>query len=1065
MGPFGIFLGLLLLSTYRDICSDEVLGLSKTVTLFNGAVSIACSAKTYKVRSAGLLEDYANYYLMYEPDVDALQPTLQVVTNETATRFVYDGARLYTLDKVTVSTSASSTKPFMVEKPELAAPIQYEMGYLVAPQSFTCLGLNPALPSVLTSDTAKGQPTLYLGECMTNQQKATEAASTLINGSQAAQTPAQETIYKLQQWVLEPDLHFRTLKVTVNETSFNPFIPIRLTDGYDGPLHPARLVSEILMEEAYGSMGKNDTKSHKRELPSFLGARIAFYDELVAAGIEKESLKNLMDHYERSHVFPAFASDAISNYRDVFKKVMNNDFCRHLDHFGPAELFFNETSDNIQVIATPYEARDIMGCFMQDFSVVLTNPKSMIAHISNPDPMSTLGIRTLGYQLEEILLARIPERSKETVRKGMNLDKALFSQLQHTTSHRNQTELGHNKSYHHQNDTTKLRSPLLNYTTVLVTDSTNATLLNLSETVKVIRPLGDSIFGDLYIYFGNLKPNSFYRAVAVFSDLSNPSNLTRVYVDFETTNYTQFNVTSEFVAPKNQKLVCYPQLALKNSPGRPFACGNLETFFSNYPRFSATKQEEVDHLMTEYVRSCCFFVPENDKTSSTPCNSSLGTNLMILSTNPRESIQLLKEARKGILTDHQKQHLEMLHDYVATLDEKSVSDYLLSKGEISLFPDLQDRVARLYNKHAYYGQIYFRSPNVVDAFEDQLKDTFVSKRHVYIHTYPEYDYVVEIGHCEFYPRKNHHLTSVDDLDSYPAFFNASSFVYTASRPTRNVMRFDIEMTPYRFAECDKPSPAKNATTSASSRYEFPKTSSAKDSLKLDVIHHGHLTHQYEFVCENVRSLSLSYIPGTVTVHPATNNTTNTTLVITLSSGLMHPLEYATELNPVNITLLANQTQPKCLIRDHVPRQCDQVFTFDVSQLLADASVNNTILHFRDPKVPSMCEAINVYVPIDLAFFRNASKLDIDQKKTAERKHGGRAAGRFHRPAPLTKRQDWSEECPENDPVQCSLLSHNHNLYERISMAKVLPRRGLNPPQSKSPNHPSKHLTDQRRTAL
>ena len=84
MGPILYLLGFLLLKTYQNICDDEFLGLNKTVTLFNGTVSVKCSANTYKVRSAGLLEDYTNYYIMYEPDVDALHPTLQVATKENA---------------------------------------------------------------------------------------------------------------------------------------------------------------------------------------------------------------------------------------------------------------------------------------------------------------------------------------------------------------------------------------------------------------------------------------------------------------------------------------------------------------------------------------------------------------------------------------------------------------------------------------------------------------------------------------------------------------------------------------------------------------------------------------------------------------------------------------------------------------------------------------------------------------------------------------------------------------------------------------------------------------------
>ena len=241
----------------------------------------------------------------------------------------------------------------------------------------------------------------------------------------------------------------------------------------------------------------------------------------------------------------------------------------------------------------------------------------------------------------------------------------------------------------------------------------------------MLRPFGDQIFGNRYIYFDNLKPNSFYRAVGVFSDLNNPLNLTRVYVDFETSNHTIFNVTSKNIRPQKMRTLCYPQFALDTCPMRTFACGNLETYFLNYPRFSAAVQDETDLRITEYIRSCCLCVPKDSKTTPIVHNSSLGSsNLTIISINPQEFVPLMKEARNGTLNVDQKRRLEVFHRYFATLDEKYVSiRYLMSKDEVSHFSELQDRVARLYNKYTHGGQISFRSPNLVDVFEDQLKKT------------------------------------------------------------------------------------------------------------------------------------------------------------------------------------------------------------------------------------------------------------------------------------------------------------------------------------------------------
>ena len=56
-------------------------------------------------------------------------------------QFVYDGAHFYTLDKVLLSKDASSTEPFMVERPELASLVRYQSGYLVAPSSTRLLGI------------------------------------------------------------------------------------------------------------------------------------------------------------------------------------------------------------------------------------------------------------------------------------------------------------------------------------------------------------------------------------------------------------------------------------------------------------------------------------------------------------------------------------------------------------------------------------------------------------------------------------------------------------------------------------------------------------------------------------------------------------------------------------------------------------------------------------------------------------------------------------------------------------------------------------------------------------
>ena len=337
--------------------------------------------------------------------------------------------------------------------------------------------LNPDIPSVLTSETAKGEPKLYWGECTAKQPIAT-VEDMFFNISYTADPQTQETVSKLQQWVLEPDPDFRILNVTINDRSFNPSVPVRLTDSYDGLLHPARLALEIQKEE-YRHVGK--AKAPKKELPDFMGARLAFYDELAAAGIEKESFNVLLDRYEHSHGYSALAFDSASNYRDTFKNMLNNDFCRHLNRALSAAFFINKTSSYVQAIATSHEANDIIGCLMQDFGISLITPTSMIAHISNLNPVNDLGIRTSGYQLEQFLLARIPEHSKKIIRKGMGLERALFSQLQNT-HYRNQFAKWNTD---HRNSTTKYHSPLLNYTTVLVTDSTNPNLLNLSEVVNV----------------------------------------------------------------------------------------------------------------------------------------------------------------------------------------------------------------------------------------------------------------------------------------------------------------------------------------------------------------------------------------------------------------------------------------------------------------------------------------------------------------------------------------------------------------------------------------------------
>ena len=71
------------------------------------------------------------------------------------------------------------------------------------------------------------------------------------------------------------------------------------------------------------------------------------------------------------------------------------------------------------------------------------------------------------------------------------------------------------------------------------------------------------------------------------------------------------------------------------------------------------------------------------------------------------------------------------------------------------------------------------------------------------------------------------------------------------------------------------------------------------------------------------------------------------------------------------------TQASCVVQNGIPNQCVQVFTVDVkSQVLTNVNVTDITLYFRDSNVPSMCEAINVYVPIHLAPLRSVSKRDV-----------------------------------------------------------------------------------------
>ena len=1155
MGPFAYFLGLLLLSSYRHLCNDDYLGLNKTVSLFNGAVVVQCSANTYKIHSAGLLEEYSTHYLSYDPYNDGMSPKLRVATKETATRFVYENERLYTLDKTTVSTNTSSIGVFMVDRPELATSIKYESGYLISPVTFSCLGLNPSMPETLTSETASGSPTLYLGDCKTKvidssssnldlQQQQQQQQQGSLNESQMARLEAQDTVRKLQQWVMERDLDFRTLKVTiVNGSLLNPVIPVRLIDSYDGLLHPAKLASDIL-RTYYAHVNNNDSEDlAKLEMPDFLAARIAFYEEFSKAGIEKENLNNLIDRYEHLHGYSKFAFDSTFNYRDQFDQVFTNDFCSYLGSVDEVEFFVNSSSGLVRPIATPREVHHMTKCFLQDISVVLTNPQSMIVHVTNWNPSVHLGLPVTGYRLEEVLVAAIPDRSRKLLldEERSSIERGMFSRLQHVR----------------QNQTIEQRSPVLNYRAVLVTDSTNSSLLDTDEmVVNRSRPLGDREFGEGYFYVGNLKPNTLHRVVAIFSDLRNPANLSRVYVDFETGNRTTIDISSQLLTETdtNQTLVCHPQLALDTCPMRAFTCGNRESYLSNYPRFSAAMQYEIDTLkMDEYVRSCCFLVSNrdnnnnNDDTSSAGSSSSTstsptisnsscrsflnGTNLTLIPTDPYRTIELLRAARLGRLEDEESRvHLELLRNYLATLDEASVSRYLSTHHQtISFFSDLNDRVNRLFNKYACDGKMLFRSPNVVDMFEDKLMESEFSKRHIRIATLPGHDYALTMGHCEFYPRADEHLTPMEHLDSCPAFFNAGSFVYMVSRPTHDSMQFDIEMNRDRFAQC-------NLTSTTPLRFPFPHRHryseffsgnvlsntnasyhhshhhpNVADSVKLHVLSKGHVTHHYNFLCANVSSLSIGYAPGkirvdrVVTMDNHTTPSTNDSFVrITVSSTRDHLLEYVAERNPTNVTLVSNLTNVSCDPHIHPQRLrypsenadekhgdgmalCHQVFVVNVTQRLTDIAAvleNLTTIEkqelmmmnlvFRDSNVPTVCEAIEVTVPVNLTewFFpkdsssvlaTSSSSLSVNPVTspipTANRTSlkgflrlrnntylsGSRRPRRSS--LSLTKtaattmgrrsnRADWQEECPENDPVRCSMLAHNPNLSDRARLVHL-----------------------------